>query len=138
MLSLKKIITTFVLSSFIFFAFFGLNIHGAMVNDGHGMMKMSDCPYMEGGSAMCPMNLFSHIQAWQNSMRATPVENVLFLLVVIFVFLILYNTFSRELEWLYQEYSPTKTRLYEKLWFQYSLLLSTYLFSQGILNPKLY
>jgi hypothetical protein len=97
--------------------------------------SMSPCPYMVGGSSMCTMNLFDHIQSWQDALRAIPTNTILLvalLLLATFTF-----SFIRQ-RYLQEQFERIRIRLYERLARSHTMSLYTHLFSQGILNTKSY
>lgn len=113
-------------SILITFAYIALSVFSLFIIAGHTShgMPMSDCPYAAGQHAMCSMDVFSHITAWQRTM------NVIFptiLLLMIFV--------AISIRWpITINHSPPAVvrRRPER---QVSLYVE--LFSQGILNPKI-
>ena len=135
----KLTISFIVLTSFVLLALFGLfTIMPMNMNADINTVDISHCPYMEGGYSMCPINSFNNIEAWQNTLRAIPIKNILslILLSLIFVFFIFLNV--KRVRWLYEKYTCTKIRLYKKLIVNYPIPLFVFLFSQGILNSKSY
>ncbi len=125
-----------VLTSFIFLALFSLNVNTDMKMN-QGVKTMSSCPYIQNGAAICTMNIFDHLESWQNSLNIIPIKNIistiLFALVLGFIFLSL-----KKLQWLQEKYKRIRIRIYEKSIRQHKSFVYTYLFSQGILNPKSY
>lgn len=108
------------------FAYIALSVFSLFMITGHAShgMAMSDCPYMAGQHAMCSMDTFSHITAWQNVVNTILSET---LLLIIFVAILV--------PWpLVINTSPPSAlrRRPER-----KISLYTELFSQGILNPKI-
>ena len=133
-----KFITAFIaFTSFVFIALFGL-LTMPMHMDAEKGMIMSPCPYMQGGSSLCPMNLIDHIQAWQNTLRAVPNKTISLILVAL-LFATISSFFFKETLWLEEMYERQRIKRYKlrHLTFHKPLLFR-YLFSQGILNPKSY
>lgn len=108
------------------FAYVALSVFSLFLIAGHAShgMPMSHCPYMEGQHAMCSMNVFSHITAWQHIVNIV-FPAILLLVVIIVAFPQLPLTINPS--------PPTAiTRRPEGQVFLY-----VELFSQGILNPKI-
>ena len=136
----KYALSLLTLLSVLFIASFGLTTMSVGMSHDKNMMStnVSPCPYMPGGSSICTMNLFDHISAWQNSLRAIPFENMLstLLLSLVFVSFTFFNT--KQIRWLYEKYTRIKIHLYEKLIPSHPISLLVSLFCQGILNTKSY
>lgn len=104
--------------------------------DEHGNMPMTDC-YMPGMATICNMSPLEHIASWQGMFTSLPTQGfamtLLFLLIATVIGFVWIRqihsppqelkTFSRFLR--QQEYVPLHSPLQE-------------LFSNGILNPKLF
>lgn len=120
--------------SFLFFGVFGLS-HFSMDMGMDGKMFVADCPFMVGGT-LCTMTLFEHVSAWQDFFASTPFQDATLILVYITsVFVLVY--------WIKELYSPPKNNLLSFKYTQYTKYLSSTnslqeLFSNGILNPKLF
>ena len=118
----------FLAVSFLSLSHFGISM--VMGND----MSMSHCPFMSE-MGVCDMSLFEHIATWQSVFAniLTP-ENIIFTLLLLAVLLLPYWTtfFSPPKGLLVQaKYISNRKRVPIVSFFQV-------LFSQGILNPKLF
>ena len=132
----KKIWATMILGAFVSLSLFGVLVGSKMsMNKSEGM---SPCPYMQDSSSICPMNLIDHIQAWQNTMRANPIKRIILILagfLFTYIFLFLFKRFLQSKEF----GERRKIKMYELKHRTFNTpFLFTYLFSQGILNSKLY
>lgn len=129
---------TFLISgliAFLFLGFFGLS-HVSMAMGADGTM-MSNCPLMSGQAVVCNMDPLEHIAAWQSMFTSLPQQDstaVMLLLLAALVIAFLWT----HLRWpsiadacisaqffVRREYIPLATPLQE-------------LFSNGILNPKIF
>ena len=63
----KRILALSILTLFMVAVFFSLN--AAMMTDSQG--NMSNCPFTNGMSSICRMNVFEHITRWQSLFAAT-------------------------------------------------------------------
>ena len=135
---IKLTISFIVLTGFVFFALFGLfTIMPMHMNADKNIFDTSHCPYMEGGSSVCPMNSFNNIEMWQNTLRV--ILNEAFYLVFVLLLLTTTSLFPKETLWLKEMYEWQKIKRYRLKYFTfYKPLLYSYLFSQGILNSKSY
>ena len=127
-----KTVTVFVLASLLFFGLFGMLRGMEMGNGG----SMDDCPFTVGAS-ICNMNLFEHIQSWQNMFRSLPQKpGFLGLLMSLTVFFFVITRFVLR--------DSEDSFCYSKKY--YSAEDNTYpfhgilqeLFSQGIIHSKSY
>lgn len=99
-------------------------------------MPMPGCPFMNESAVLCTMDPIQHITAWQHMFTATPVMGAMLLLALI-IALVLART--ELLSWLWK---IPELDLYRRTVTPRERYTSTnYLqeiFSQGILNPKLF
>lgn len=116
-----RIFASVLLIVFIVAAVFGMY---AMV--AHPMQEGMECPFMPGGTALCALSSLAHLTLWQSAFTATLVT-VLSMLVFL--------TFAR----------PEFPHLEEKQRYRWRVrrtslpaTLFQELFSNGILNPKLF
>lgn len=120
--SYKKILGIIAVTSFIFVVSFGaIN----MVPSHH---HEPGCPFMIGEQAVCAMDLFDHIRAWQSTFMAY-LPSVLLLIALAYVcsaFWKITDPPNRLLSYLYR---PRRCQADRNILYQE-------LFSQGILNPK--
>lgn len=119
---------------FILSVTFGMMI-GMQTNE-HGMM--SNCPFMSEQASVCPMSAMDHIAKWQGLFTAIVLKSnmssslfLLLLAVVIFLYVRLYVKSIFFLFVLPPSFAHNKQEL---TLFNYLVIL----FSQGILNPRLY
>ena len=123
MKALRQILVSLSLAGYVFFAVFGLLAMRYVHH--HSMAGVDNCPYMIGEQALCTMDFTAHIGMWQSLTNAT--KNTLLVVVVpllfIFFFLFLHPP------------NLARSRLYTRPLRENYM---TALFSQGILNPKLY
>ena len=136
--TIKKIIIFITLTSFMFLSLFGMNmvVHNHM-GQGDGVKTSMDCPFMQNGS-ICKMSFLEHIQAWQSVLLATftQIDFVLILFGLSFLF---YPFLYQKILWRLREKSIfSKIFQYIKYTQKNSFSLFIYLFSVGILNPKLF
>ncbi len=123
------------LTAIVFFLgtmFFSL-FHMSMGMDMFG--GMNDCPFMVHEEVICPMDLADHLGAWKSAFLAV-VPTLAILLVVsmaIFVALIAPNLLRR-----IQYASPPQSRWLKVRTYTFSYRPLQELFSNGILNPKLF
>jgi hypothetical protein len=98
--------------------------------------SMTDCPFMSHGEVICPMNLADHIGAWM-SVFASFLPTVTLLLgfagVVVFIASVAPNLLRRIKYTSPPLYRGLKAKTYT---FSYRLLQE--MFSNGILNPKVF
>jgi len=96
----------------------------------------SPCPFMGEAMAVCPMTVIDHIGSWKGLFAALPTIEVLALVAAVIVIVsfslkILAENSAARLAYWYHYYK--KKRSASKLYNYFSQL-----FSQGILNPKVY
>ena len=131
-----KIIFALGVAVFLLTGFLGLSHFGMTMNT-EGDMAISDCPFMSG-MAICNMNLFEHIATWQSMFAhiQQPQNSMLVLLFLLSASFVMVG-------WIKQSYLSSEDNLYQ---FAY-LPCREYipkgnslqdLFSNGILNPKLF
>jgi len=110
----------------LFYMSMGMDISGSM----------TDCPFMERGEVICPMNLADHIGAWKSAFLSTVPTLTLFLAVAgvaILVASIAPNLFRKT-----RYSSPPLTRWLQTRTYTFSYRPLQELFSNGILHPKLF
>ncbi len=121
----------FLLAGTLGLSHFGMN----MKMDMDGNMDMSDC-FMPGMAAICNMNLLEHITTWQHAFLAPPQQYSVLSLLLLFIFAL----GAGRVRW---QYPPPKD-VYQFSWGyraqSYSLPATPLqeLFSDGVLNPKLF
>jgi hypothetical protein len=98
--------------------------------------KMSDCPFMPGMS-VCPMTPFEHASTMQGLFTSIPVQQDAFTLILAAAFVAVVG-----LTWLKQFFIPLERARSSGYFYRYrdpSIPRKLQeLFSQGILNPKLF
>lgn len=97
---------------------------------------MTDCPFMERGEVICPMNLADHIGAWKSAFLSTAPTLTLLLAVAgiaVFVASVAPNLLRK-----IQYASPPSQRWLEVRTYTFSYRPLQELFSNGILHPKLF
>lgn len=129
----RKILSITLLTLFIGTMFFSL-FHMSMGKDMTG--GMTDCPFMERGEVICPMNLADHIGAWKSAFLSTAPTLTLLLAVAgiaVFVASVAPNLLRK-----IQYASPPSQRWLEVRTYTFSYRPLQELFSNGILHPKLF
>ncbi|OGG59789.1 hypothetical protein A2765_04345 [Candidatus Kaiserbacteria bacterium RIFCSPHIGHO2_01_FULL_56_24] len=124
------------LIAFLFLGFFGLS-HVSMAMGEDGNMAMSNCLLMSGQAVVCNMNPLEHIAAWQSMFTSLPQQDNTAVMLLLLAALVIAFLWTR-LHWpsiddarisarsvVRREYIPLATPLQE-------------LFSNGILNPKIF
>ncbi len=100
--------------------------------------KMVNCPFMNGSTSLCQMNLGEHISQWQQLFTVTREKNLLlslfFLLAVSLVSSFHINT---------RVYDRLKSQRFRNYSYQHKPEIKLFdyivvLFSKGILNPRIY
>ncbi len=123
MKALRQIVVSFSLAGYVFLAVFGLLAMSYAHH--HSMAGVDNCPYMIGEQALCTMDFTAHIDMWQ-SLTNAPMTTVLVVIVpLLFIFFSL----------LLHPPNLARSRLYTRPLRENYI---TALFSQGVLNPKLY
>ena len=123
---------------FIGIVFLGIAIFGmgaSMPMDKNG--NMPNCPFAPGGSSICPMNALEHIGYWQHLFTSTiPTTTALTLLLalVIITYCISRRKLMSKASLVIQTIRTYKEHDAQLKLFDPLLLL----FSDGILNPKIY
>jgi hypothetical protein len=123
MSTLKKTIGILLLTAYVFTG--GYFLMGTM--DHH---EMSGCPFMPGEQAICQMDAFDHISAWQSTFAAV-LPTVLILVIIAAAIILTWRHWypppdSIPILTFYQRRAETTiVSLYQEL------------FSSGILNPKI-
>lgn len=121
MKTLKPIIAAFALS-----AFLAVGVFGMMAMTGHH--HEPGCPFMPGEQAICQMDVFDHISAWQEAFSVVVPSLIVLLLAAAVVF----YTWQRE----WPPDISIRVRLRPQQQNQIANLYQE-LFSRGILNPKI-
>ena len=133
---LAKIIFMLGIAVFLLAGFLGLS-HFGMTMNMDGDMTMSDCPFMSG-IAICNMSILEHIATWQSMFAhiQQPQNPMLVLLFLLSVSLVMVG-------WIKRLYTPPKHSFKQCTYFfnrEHILIIELLLdlFSNGILNPKLF
>lgn len=132
--TVRKIIgTCFLTALFVSFVSMYLHVRGI----GNMDMPMPGCPFMNESAVLCTMYPIQHLTAWQHMFTATPVVEAMLLLSLI-IALALART--ELLSWLWKipelELSYRRTITPDETYSSTNYLQE--IFSQGILNPKLF
>lgn len=132
--TVRKIIgTCFLTALFVSFVSMYLHVRGI----GNMDMPMPGCPFMNESAVLCTMDPIQHLTAWQHMFTATPVVEAMLLLSLI-IALALART--ELLSWLWKipelELSYRRTITPDETYSSTNYLQE--IFSQGILNPKLF
>jgi hypothetical protein len=134
--ALAKILFSFGAVAFLLVGALGLSHFGmTMKMDMNGNMDMSDC-FMPGMAAVCNMNLLEHITTWQHAFLVPPQQYGILSLLLLFIFAL----GTGRVRW---QYPPPENRV-QTLWSRVAQSCSLpatslqELFSDGILNPKLF
>lgn len=84
MKNLTKTFQFLTIAAFLYVSIFALPMMATMHH--HEGVPMSNCPFMIGEAALCEMNVLDHIASWQGMFAGLPpLENILFLLLALFV-----------------------------------------------------
>jgi hypothetical protein len=121
MKTLKSIIAALALAAFLTVGVFGMI---AMTGHHHE----PGCPFMPGEQAICQMDVFDHISAWQEAFTAVVPSLIILLLAVAVVFYVWQREWPPDIParvYLRPEQQDRIANLYQEL------------FSRGILNPKI-
>lgn len=134
-------ITEYVLSLAVFVflsvSFLGLS-HANMPMGEDGNMTMSNCPFMSGQAVVCNMDPLEHIAAWQNMFTSIPQQDIATLLLILLASLALVFIWTRQRRRIpITDSLSTLGRVRAKEYIPIANSLQE-LFSNGILNPKLY
>jgi hypothetical protein len=98
---------------------------------------MLGCPFMNESAVMCSMDPIQHITAWQHMFTATPEFGALLLLALI-IAIALARTNLLSWLWKIPELELTHRRIPRSVERYNSRSYLQEIFSQGILNPKLF
>lgn len=128
-----KILSFVLLTLFLGTMFFSL-FHMSMGMDMTG--GMSDCPFASHEEVICPMNLVDHIGAWK-SVFSSAVPTLTLLLAVAGVAALVASVAPNLLKKI-QYASPPLPRWLKARTYTFSYRPLQELFSNGILNPKLF
>jgi len=115
---------------------FGILFHSSSHINMSDNMGMQNCPFMAHDSALCTMDLTSHVNAWKTTFLAIiPTFNIVFIALGALIFIVSFTSYLFS-----KSRYPTKiifncTQGYKNN-FIYRPLQD--LFSQGILHPKLF
>lgn len=136
----KYVLGLVILTSVLFIALFGITTMSVGMSHDKNMIitNTSPCSYVANGSSICTMNLFDHISAWQNAIRALPNKNILSQILLSFAFIAFAFFNTKQIRRLYEKCTRTKIRLHEKLIPSHPIPLFVSLFARGILNTKSY
>lgn len=126
----KNILILFILFSISIMSLFGFALF--MVSQEH---NMSGCPFMKGASSLCPTDVVEHFAFWKNMFLALPV--IMLVAGVVFIALASQRRLRRLMLFnhspsLILRWRSRKNNLGHIVYF------IEYLFSRGILHPKLF
>lgn len=94
----------------------------------HNIHFVLDCPYLEGGFSVCPLNLFGHLNLIKSiSFGLLSFAYIFNLFFIVFVFKLIFKPKIFNLFLYIKRYS-----------FKNILILYRELFTRGILNPKVF
>lgn len=126
------------LISVIFLISFGLVVGAGGMGAEHG--AMIGCPFMEGNQALCPMAAIEHLAAWQELAGSMPERfAIIALLSMLITFFVLLIVKERERWRRHSIRLGPYQALYERNFPDRGLFVFVKeLFSQGILNPKIF
>ena len=128
---------TLGLITFLSLGFFGMS-HSNMTMGPDGQMTMSNCPLMSGQAVVCNMDPLGHIAAWQSMFTTTLQQNgsdlIMLLLAALALTLVWTKLLRPKLE---QEPELAFSVIAQREKYLPPPLLQE-LFSNGILNPKLF
>ncbi|MBA3733362.1 hypothetical protein H0W91_03230 [Patescibacteria group bacterium] len=133
---LIKIFLSLGILAFLFVGFLGMS-HFTINMEIGSKMSMVDCPCCAVGTSICTMTPVQHISMWQSLFTNIPSQNTTLIL------LLLASTIAFLFFWTKQLYSPPKNILRNSQYSSYQKYIPNAhnfqeLFSQGILNPKLF
>ncbi|MCA9364231.1 hypothetical protein KC727_03355 [Candidatus Kaiserbacteria bacterium] len=97
---------------------------------------MSDCPFMSHDEVLCPMNLIDHIGAWKSAFLAV-VPTIVFLLIGAGAVALTVSLAPHLISPRYKPI-PILPRMLRERTYSFFYRLFQELFSNGILNPKLF
>lgn len=132
----QKALMIFGMIAFLSLGFFGMS-HSSMAMGPDGNMTMSNCPFMSGQAVVCNMNPLEHIAAWQSMFTTIPQQDTVAIILMLLAALAMTllwthlrrpsigSTYAPTQLFIRSDYIPLATPLQE-------------LFSNGILNPKLF
>lgn len=129
-LKLQKLIAFVVLSLYLLLPLYIFQHMMSMSHEHMSPMANFDCPYMDGQSAICPLDFFGHLNSLQkNLLIVLPSFKIITLLIFSFLFL----------NFIYTSPPLIKLVLYIKRQ-RYKIINDLYqtLFSKGILNTKVF
>lgn len=112
--------------------------HSTMNMGPDGSMTMSNCPFMSGQAVVCNMNPLEHIAAWQSMFVTTLQQNGSDLLALFFAALALMLIGARLLRPKLQPETALAFSIIRSREVSLPLPLFQELFSNGILNPKVF
>lgn len=118
-------------------AIFGMP-HAVMPTEPDGSMTMTNCPLMTGQAVVCNMNPLEHIAAWQRMFATTLPQNSLDIFALLLVALALTLVWTR---FLLPKREHESQPVFSIIAGREKYLpppLFQELFSNGILNPKLF
>lgn len=132
-----KVLIILGLVAFLSLGFFGMS-HSTMNMGSDGSTTMSNCPFMSGQAVVCNMNPLEHIAAWQSMFVTTLQQNGSDLLALFLAALALALVWTRLLR---PKFLPEPALAFSVIRSRELALPSSLfqeLFSNGILNPKLF
>ena len=122
--------------AFLLLGFFG-PFHANMAMGEDGNMTMSNCPFMSGQAVVCNMDPLEHIAAWQNMFTSIPQQGGLFLILMLLASLALVLLWTH-LRRPSIDHTHTSTKFLVRRDYMPPASPLQELFSNGILNPKLF
>jgi len=97
---------------------------------------MTDCPFMEHGEVICPMNVVDHMEAWKSAfLSVVPALTLLLAVAGLAVFI---ASVAPNLLRKIQYAAPPSSRWLQARTYTFSYRPLQELFSSGILHPKLF
>jgi hypothetical protein len=123
--TLKKFLSSLVLASYITISFFGLFYIYQLSQ--HHIHHEAHCPFTSGQEMLCIMNLGNSVQTWQKSLSVPFIFLILFSIILVSHIYIPLRKFLKKTCFLYIKRHRFRVHVYMQT-----------IFSQGILNPKVY
>lgn len=118
----KRYISVLVVSMYLFLSLFSILMLSNHIHEAG--LPVQDCPYSQGSHSLCTMDISGHIEAWQNMTRG-----ILPLLILVPVIL-LFTLFVPQVVFTGLRNQKKRKEIYHTPYQE--------LFSQGILNPKVF
>lgn len=131
MKSIRFLISILVITVMIF-GVLSIAYSAAMMSHG-GMDRMLGCPLMGNAAALCPVNVFEHLSAWQNLFASVVAQNIIVLLLFLFGLFFLF----RNIHVAHIAESPPRSYALGKFAVPYDDHLSRFM-ARGLLHPKIF